>query len=205
MHADQFGSFRTFADDNAPKYENHTRTQLDGVEVLQLSGGRFVAHGAGWEVFVNRRRLRKPILANSKVEVPKEHSSRWFLDISFHVLDEKEGDAKKFGRSTLGRIAPHGIVGQSFDGSLIAVSGKQDKYGDAPEFTTTAQAEGAIEGNFTEYIMPSPFATSFKYARFDATGTVAPRDVSALTGEKTAAKPGSANSAGATELHGVEA
>ena len=72
------------------------------------------------------------------------------------------------------------------------------------EFTTSAQAEGAIEGNFTDYIMPSPFATSFKYARFDAKGTVASRNVSALTGAKTAAKAGSANSAGSTELHGIE-
>ena len=80
----------------------------------------------------------------------------------------------------------------------------QDKYGDAPEFTTTAQAEGAIEGTFTDYIMPSSFATTFKYDRFDAKGPVAPRDVSKLTGVKVAAEPGSAKTAGAAELHGLE-
>lgn len=204
VYADQFASFRVFAGDEATKYENHTRTQLDGLEVLQLSGGRFVAHGAGWEVFVNRRRLRKPLITGSNQVVPAGDTSRWFLDISFNVLDNRKGDSEKFGRSTLGRTAPHGIVGQSFDGSLIAVSGKQDKYGDAPEFTTTAQAEGAIEGIFTDYLMSSPFETNFKYARFDSKGTVAPRNVTRLSGAKTAAKAGSGYNAGATELYGVE-
>lgn len=200
VHADQYASFRTFASDDTQKYENHTRAEINGLEALQLSGGRFVAHGAGWEVFVNRRRLRKPI-SKSKETLPADHSSRWFLDISFNVLDDRD-NTQKFGRSTLGRTAPHGVVGQSFDGSLIAVSGKQDSYGDAPEFTTTAQAEGAIEGNFTDYVMSSPFATSFKYDRFDAKGLVAARDVSKLSGDKAAAKPGA--QAGSTELHGVE-
>jgi len=202
LHADQYASFRTFATDDASKYENHTRSQLDGLEVLQLSGGRFVAHGAGWEVFVNRRRLRKPLVAGSKNVAPVGDSSRWFLDISFNVLDDRKDDSAKFGRSTLGRTAPHGIVGQSFDGSLIAVSGKQDKYGDAPEFTTTAQAEGAIEGVFTEYVVPAPFTTSFRYSRFDAKGVVAPRNVTTLMGVKTAGVKGT--SAGSTELYGVE-
>jgi len=202
VHADQYASFRTFSDDSATKYENHTRTMLDGIEVLQLSGGRFVAHGAGWEVFVNRRRLRKPLVGGSKSVAPIGDASRWFLDISFNVLDERKSESEKFGRSTLGRTAPHGIVGQSFDGSLIAVSGKQDKYGDAPEFTTTAQAEGAIEGIFTEYVIPTPFATSFKYSRFDANGMVAPRNVTTLTGVKKAGVKGT--SAGSSELFGVE-
>jgi len=204
LHADQYSSFRTFLDDDATTHENHTRTQVDGLEVLQLSGGRFVAHGAGWEVFVNRRRLRKPLIKGSKDAVPEGDASRWFLDISFNVLYNSKGDSEKFGRSTLGRTAPHGIVGQSFDGSLMAVSGKQDKYGDAPEFTTEAQAEGAIEGVFTDYVMPTPFATAFKYARFDTQGAVAPRDVTKLSGVKTAAKAGAGSTAGSTELYGVE-
>ena len=48
---------------------------------------------------------------------------------------------RRFGPSTLGQIAPHGIIGQSFDGSKIAVSGKRDDYADGKvEFTTRAQA-----------------------------------------------------------------
>ena len=107
-----------------------------------------------------------------------------------------------FGKSTLGTIAPHGIVGQAFDGSHVAVSGKQDDYGNGPEFTTSAQAEGAIEGTYKDYIMPTPFASAFKYGRFDATAPIAPRNVSALAGFKKAAIAGT--SAGSTELHGAD-
>ena len=46
------------------------------------------------------------------------------------------------------------------------------------------QAEGAIEGEAADYALPSPFATAFKYSRFDATAPVPPRNVSALTGRK---------------------
>ena len=123
-------------------------------------------------------------------------------DTSFKALD---GDADKvalFGKSTLGTIAPHGIVGQSFDGSHVAVSGKQDDYGNGPEFTTSAQAEGAIEGTHKDYIMPTPFATAFKYGRFDAIAPIAPRNVSELSGFKKAAIAGT--SAGSTELHGAD-
>lgn len=49
-------------------------------------------------------------------------------------------------------------------------------------------AEGAIEGHAADYKMPSKFATSFKFSRFDA-DTAAPRDTSKLSGfKKVAAK-----------------
>lgn len=203
VHADQYNSFRSYAEDAVSTYTNKTRVELPGVDMLQLSGGRSVIHGAGWEVFVNRRRLRKPLSTRS-AGVSLKDSESWFLDTSFNILDKDAASAKKFGHSTIGRIAPHGIIGQSFDGSMIAVSGKQDKYNDLPEFTTTAQAEGALEGKHTDYIMTAPFATDFKYSRFDAKSPVAPRDVSKLTGAKTAAKAGAGTSAGSTELFGAE-
>ena len=107
-----------------------------------------------------------------------------------------------FGKSTLGSIAPHGIVGQSFDGSKLAVSGKQDDYGNGPEFTTSAQAEGAIEGTHKDYIVSAPFATAFKYARFEATTPIAPRDVSKLAGAKAMATA-DGTAASVTELPGA--
>ena len=49
------------------------------------------------------------------------------------------------------------------------------------KFLTPSQAEGAIEGSWEDYVMPTPFATDFKFSRFDA--TAAPhRDVSKLLG-----------------------
>jgi hypothetical protein len=199
VHAEQYNSFRSYGDDDVSKYTNKTRLEQPGVDMLQLSGGRTVVHAAGWELFVNRRRLRKPLSTRS-AGVSLKDSESWFLDTSFNILDKDAAAAKKFGHSTIGTIAPHGIIGQSFDGSMIAVSGKQDKYNDLPEFTTTAQAEGALEGKHTDYIMAAPFATDFKYSRFDAKTPIAPRDVSKLTGDKTAAKAGAGTSAGSTEL-----
>ena len=40
---------------------------------------------------------------------------------------------------------------QSFDGSKVAITGRLDKYSNAiTEFTTSAQAEGAIEGTIKD-------------------------------------------------------
>ena len=116
-----------------------------------------------------------------------------------------DGDAKLspyYNHSMRGIVWPHGLIGQSFDGSKIAVSGKVDEYGETPEFTTSAQAEGAIEGHYTDYIVSAPFANDFKYARFDAKVYVPPRNVSLLTGAKAAAMAGAV--AGSMEQHGVE-
>ena len=42
------------------------------------------------------------------------------------------------------RVAPHGIVGQSFDQDEYAIDGRVDKYPTRGNFTTSALAEGAI-------------------------------------------------------------
>jgi len=81
-------------------------------------------------------------------------------------------------------VAPHGLIGQSYDGDDIAVDGATDDY-TAHEVTTSAMAEGAIEGKAEEYKMDGPFSINFKYSRFDATAAK-PRDVSKLTGKKKA-------------------
>jgi len=104
-------------------------------------------------------------------------------------------------------IAPHGVIGQSYDGDNIAVDGSRDNIGDLAreyarfglskesettgdlsnryrkEVTTSAMAEGAIEGLVSDYQMPNFFSTDFKFSRFDSVKAV-PRDVSKLTGLK---------------------
>lgn len=84
-------------------------------------------------------------------------------------------------------VAPHGIIGQSYDGDSVAVDGALDDYGPA-EVTTSAMAEGAIEGTAADYKMTTEYATEFKYTRFDAT-QAKPRDVSKLTGKKKTVGP----------------
>ena len=64
---------------------------------------------------------------------------------------------------------PHGVVGQSFDGDGLPRSGRLDDYS-GPEVTTSAMAEGAIEGVADEYRMSAPYATEFRYSRFDRAG-----------------------------------
>ena len=82
------------------------------------------------------------------------------------------------------KVSPHGLIGQSFDGSGIAVDGARDpKPRPGLNLTTKAMAEGAIVGRWEEYVMPSPFATTFAYSRFGLS-RAPPRDVAALSGRK---------------------
>ena len=80
------------------------------------------------------------------------------------------------------QVKPHGIIGQSFDGDDVGVNGKLDPYSGAqpgPPLTTSAMAEGAIEGDAAEYKMASKFATEFKCA------TPAPCTTSQVGGQST--------------------
>ena len=210
--AEQYDTFRDYRTDDLPsfflhtpqaRYYNKTRIEVGDVAVMQLSGGRTFVRGAGWQFTIHRRRLMKPVVEGAAV-APSAGWTRlhWFLDTKFDVLDNNPTLVATHGRSTIGTIAPHGIIGQSFDGSMIAVSGKLDDYGDGPEFTTSAQAEGAIEGSADDYIVPSPFSTDFRFSRFSAISPVAPRNVSLLAGAKAAAV--TSLSAGSIQLYGVE-
>ena len=61
---------------------------------------------------------------------------------------------------------PHGIVGQSFDGDDLKTDGKKDDYNTNGSMTTSAMAEGAIEGTAQDYAVSGPFDTHFAYSRF---------------------------------------
>merc|ERR1712060_75302 len=80
------------------------------------------------------------------------------------------------------KVAPHGLIGQTFDGDSMAIDGALDDYS-SDEVVTKAMAEGAIEGVASDYEISraDPFSTTFKYDRFSAS-SAAPRDVSKLSG-----------------------
>ena len=88
------------------------------------------------------------------------------------------------GSRMVSAVAPHGLLGQGFDGDGVPLNGRQDTYTKKPlgfsELTTHAAAEGAIEGTVEDYRLPSPYATAFKYSRFDAKRAVAPRNATAM-------------------------
>jgi len=94
------------------------------------------------------------------------------LDLSFSQLD----------KNAAAKVAPHGLVGQTFDGDKIAVDGAQDDYS-GKVVVTKAMGEGAIEGTASDYTVKSPYSTEFVYSRFSAEAAI-PRDVSTLAGLK---------------------
>ena len=64
----------------------------------------------------------------------------------------------------------HGILGQAFAPGRARAQGRGQarrlqRHGGDDE----RQAEGAIEGVYTEYKLVAPFDTAFKYSRFDDT------------------------------------
>ena len=196
--AEQYDTFRDYRTDDLPsfflhtpqaRYYNKTRIEVGDVAVMQLSGGRTFVRGAGWQFTIHRRRLMKPVVEGSADAVaPSAGWTRlhWFLDTKFDVLDNNPTLVATHGRSTIGTIAPHGIIGQSFDGSMIAVNGKLDDYGDGPEFTTSARGGGRHRGArppTTSCLRPS--RRTFASRRFSAISPVAPRNVRPARGRQS--------------------
>jgi len=108
----------------------------------------------------------------------KLNPGKALLDVKMSALYDADKDV----------VAPHGLIGQSYDGDGVGVSGKLDNYmTTAREITTTAMAEGAIEGVAADYEVADRFATDFKYSRFNAVAAK-PRDVSKLAGERVVGK-----------------
>jgi len=115
---------------------------------------------------------------------PRLNPGQSLLDIEAKALYDADHDV----------VAPHGLFGQSFDGDDIMVSGKLDSRA-GEESTTAAQAEGAIEGTWRDYMIKcdpervtNPGAhcehsPQFKFSRFDKT-EAKPRNVAKLGGSK---------------------
>ena len=133
------------------------------------------------------------MVAQSQVGYPHWGTLRLRLQVTalYHVC------------SDLSAAMPHGILGQTFDCDGKAIDGRKDTYDVLDDgrlttsrvrggaITTRAQAEGAIEGQVADYMVPSPFDVQFPYSRFDSTETglwVAsnwlPRNLSLLTGPR---------------------
>jgi len=108
----------------------------------------------------------------------KENPGKSLLNV--HIEPQYNADADP--------VAPHGLVGQSYDGDGQGVNGATDDYS-TREVTTSAMAEGALEGLASDYKMANKFDVDFRFARFNLIAAK-PRDVSKLTGSKPLPKPG---------------
>ena len=68
--------------------------------------------------------------------------------------------------------SPHGLIGQSFDGDGLPRFGMIDDYPyDKPDvayFSTSAMAEGAIQGKPSDYVVEKT-QLNYKYSRFNST------------------------------------
>ena len=123
----------------------------EGVRIDAPSTTRVNVTAAGWAIVLTRRRLYKPLAGT-----PSN-----YLDVAIHRLATSAG-------SDAAHQPVHGVIGQSFDPKhRIHANGKLDDYSTA-EVTTSAQGEGAIEGVYTDYMLPSAHTTQFKFSCFNA-------------------------------------
>mgnify|MGYP004316099303 CR=1 FL=1 len=151
------------------------RDDIDTHATILLEDATLSTRAYGWEINVTRKRIFNALPGNPL----------WKLNTILRPLDGTHLSSK-YGTSHMTHIAPHGIIGQSFDGDDVAVSGKQDDYSQhAREMTTSAQAEGAIEGDASEYRIPNLCFHKFSKSRFYTTEYTPYRDVTTLSGAKT--------------------
>jgi len=77
------------------------------------------------------------------------------------------GATKNLDIKISGPSKAHGLIGQNLD-DKTAKDGALDLYPMSGEYTTQAQAEGAIDGMYMDYVVMSPYSTHFKYSQFDS-------------------------------------
>jgi hypothetical protein len=140
--------------------------ELDGLRVeltkAHMNEATLLVSNSAWQVIVRGRLY----------PYSTDNHGKKRLDLSFSQID----------KNAAAKVAPHGLVGQTFDGDNIAVDGAQDDYS-GKVVVTKAMGEGAIEGTAPDYVVKSPFSVDFVYSRFTAEAAVA-RDVSKLAGQK---------------------
>jgi len=147
------------------------------VSVREKRHGAFGSHGS--MALINTGRWLVEAASKGFPNAEKT-PGKALLDVQINPLYDADKDV----------VAPHGLIGQSWDGDGFGFDGAKDDYS-ASEVTTRAMAEGAIEGVAADYAMEDKFATAFKFSRFDAV-KAAPRDTSRLTGRRTAGGVGAA-------------
>jgi len=145
------------------------------------------------KVELTRKHAREASVKVSNGEFVIEAASRYlgWADKNAHKKRLDIGLFSHKSSATL-EVAPHGLIGQTFDGDATAVDGAVDDYS-ADVVVTRAMGEGAIEGGAADYEIDAknPFSTAFKYTRFHAEHA-SPRDLSTLTGVRRSVKGGAA-------------
>jgi hypothetical protein len=162
---------------------NKTRT-LQGGDSIEMNGVRVACAGDAKTVLLSNGAWA--IKAKNRF-LPYKHMNdmKRRLDLSIWPTGDVDHDP----------VAPHGLIGQSYDRDDKKVLGALDDYKiPGKVIVTKAMGEGAIEGIADDYEIngADPFSTYFKFSRFGRMGIVPPRNVSALSGLVLPAKMGAA-------------
>jgi hypothetical protein len=138
------------------------------------------------------RFIKGNVKGETQVQVANE---AWTVNVDsrYYPLRKKNSDKHRLDiaflpkMNKLGKVAPHGLIGQSFDFDGIAVDGARDNYDDK-EVTTKAMGEGAIEGTAKDYEIAGdePYSADFKFTRWNL-AEAAPRNISKLAGKQRSA------------------
>lgn len=148
-----------------------TELYRDDLRILYKQA-TLVLRAAGWETNVTRR----PVY--NRISGPE-----WRFDLVVRPLNGT-AFAVRHGNAS-GVVAPHGLLGQTWDGDDVGIDGAQDDYEHSGvEVWTKSMAEGGIEGDAKEYELASKFSHEFKFARYDATAYTPPRATARLEGKR---------------------
>jgi hypothetical protein len=135
--------------------------------------------GHGFKLGPHAARSCEELHAKVDVSAATIEVGAWKLVVhGNHVYDRLDGpyhrlDLEITRLPSTDRAGAHGLIGQSFAWTEER-DGAVDHYPKAGKFTTSAQAEGAIDGQASDYEMVSPYATDFTFSRFLGSADAAP-------------------------------
>ena len=123
-----------------------------------------------WAYPHSRRRCRvDPLTVEVDYATVRARCANWTIVTNVRTVPNRVfGAPRRIDFRVEGSDDAHGVVGQNLRRPR---DGKTDAYPSSGHFTTSAQAEGAIDGEYREYIVDAPFDWSFRYTRFNATRT----------------------------------
>ena len=105
-----------------------------------------------------------PVAVHAKYATADVTCGGWTVSSTVQpVVNYISGAPRNIDIHIQGGDVAHGILGQNIanprDGTL-------DKYPSSGEYTTHAQAEGAIEGHHLDYVVDSPYDPGFRFSMF---------------------------------------
>ena len=116
----------------------------------------------------NTRRCSDGVIVTVQYATATFRCGKWSVSSTVQpVARYVSGASRNLDIKITGPSNAHGLIGQNLD-AASSRDGAVDVYPHEGEYITKAQAEGAIDGTYVDYIVRSAYSTHFKYSRFDA-------------------------------------